>query len=218
MLAWIDIDTVLLDMDGTLLDLHFDDHFWREHLPSRYAERHGMPIEHAKSRLQDHYNSISGTLEWYCLDYWCRTLDMDVVKLKEEVRHLIAFRPEAVEFLAALRACGKRAVLVTNAHTDSLALKIRETSLDDHLHHVCCAHDLRLAKEDPAFWGRLQEHEPFVPERTLLIDDNLDVLESARQAGIRHLMTIAQPDSRRPARMTDRFPVIHGFAEITPRS
>ena len=27
MLAWDEIDTVLLDMDGTLLDLHFDNHF-----------------------------------------------------------------------------------------------------------------------------------------------------------------------------------------------
>jgi len=217
MLNWIDIDTVLLDMDGTLLDLHFDDHFWREHLPRRYAERHGMSIGHAKSRLQSHYDATSGTLEWYCLDYWRRTLDMDIVRLKEEVRHLIAFRPETIEFLSVLRACGKRTVLVTNAHTDSLALKLRETGLDDHLHHVYCAHDLGLAKEDPAFWSKLQEQEPFAPERTLLIDDNLDVLESARKGGIRHLVAIAQPDSRRPARQIDRFPVIHGFAEISPR-
>ena len=41
-LPWSDIDTVLLDMDGTLLDLHFDNHFWLEHLPQRYAELHGV--------------------------------------------------------------------------------------------------------------------------------------------------------------------------------
>ncbi|HBT55971.1 MAG TPA: haloacid dehalogenase, partial [Pseudomonas sp.] len=34
MLNWNAIDTVLLDMDGTLLDLHFDNHFWLEHMPA----------------------------------------------------------------------------------------------------------------------------------------------------------------------------------------
>jgi len=217
MLPWNDIDTVLLDMDGTLLDLHFDDHFWREHLPARYAERHHIPIELAKSRLQEEYQTIAGTLEWYCLDYWRRTLGLDIVGLKEEVSHLIAFRPESIEFLTALRASGKRAVLVTNAHGESLALKLRETGLDGHLDQVYCAHDLGLAKEDPAFWAKLREREPFAPERTLLIDDNLDVLESGRKAGIGHLLTIAQPNSRLPIRQTDRFPVIHSFAEIAPR-
>ncbi|MGD8938682.1 MAG: haloacid dehalogenase, partial [Gammaproteobacteria bacterium] len=38
MIDWTQIDTVLLDMDGTLLDLHFDNHFWREHVPLRYGE------------------------------------------------------------------------------------------------------------------------------------------------------------------------------------
>lgn len=33
MIAWKEIDTVLLDMDGTLLDLNFDNHFWKEFVP-----------------------------------------------------------------------------------------------------------------------------------------------------------------------------------------
>ncbi|MCP4043692.1 MAG: haloacid dehalogenase, partial [Gammaproteobacteria bacterium] len=32
---WNSIHTVLLDMDGTLLDLHFDNQFWLEHVPLR---------------------------------------------------------------------------------------------------------------------------------------------------------------------------------------
>ena len=30
---WQEIDTVLLDMDGTLLDLHYDNYFWLTHIP-----------------------------------------------------------------------------------------------------------------------------------------------------------------------------------------
>ena len=40
---WRDIDTVFLDMDGTLLDLHFDIHFWQTHVPRRYAEHTECP-------------------------------------------------------------------------------------------------------------------------------------------------------------------------------
>ena len=47
-LNWNDIDTVLLDMDGTLLDRHFDDHFWLDHVPKRYADRYGMPLGTAR--------------------------------------------------------------------------------------------------------------------------------------------------------------------------
>src|SRR5688572_6670841 len=35
MIDWNAVDTVLLDMDGTLLDLHFDNYFWLTHLPKR---------------------------------------------------------------------------------------------------------------------------------------------------------------------------------------
>ena len=50
-LPWHAIDTVLLDMDGTLLDLHYDNHFWMEHLPQRYAELHGVSRAMAEMEL-----------------------------------------------------------------------------------------------------------------------------------------------------------------------
>ena len=37
-LDWTSIDTVLLDMDGTLLDLRFDNWFWQEHVPDALRE------------------------------------------------------------------------------------------------------------------------------------------------------------------------------------
>ncbi|MEO1576619.1 MAG: HAD family hydrolase, partial [Pseudomonadota bacterium] len=33
LVAWSDIDNVLLDMDGTLLDLNFDTVFWLQVVP-----------------------------------------------------------------------------------------------------------------------------------------------------------------------------------------
>ncbi len=81
-LPWSAIDTVLLDMDGTLLDLHFDNHFWLEHLPQRYAERNGLSRAEADAVLEPLFREHAGQLNWYCLDFWSRELDLSIRELK----------------------------------------------------------------------------------------------------------------------------------------
>ncbi len=216
MLDWQRIDTVLLDMDGTLLDLHFDNHFWLQHVPLRYAEARGLPLEQARSELLRRYGDIQGTLEWYCVDHWSRELGLDIALLKEEVDHLIAVHPHVTEFLDLLQAAGRRRVLVTNAHQKSLGLKMQRTRLRDRLDAVCCAHDLGLPKESEAFWPKLRQIEPFDPQRTLFVDDSLAVLRSARRFGIGQLLAIRQPDSRQAERAVDEFPAVRGFSEVLP--
>jgi FMN phosphatase YigB (HAD superfamily) len=121
MIEWSQIDTVFLDMDGTLLDLYFDNHFWREHMPRRYAEYHGLDEAVARSHLDAHYDRHAGTLNWYCVDFWSSELALDIVALKEEVVHLIAVRPDVPAFLQAVRASGRRVTMVTNAHPKASA-------------------------------------------------------------------------------------------------
>jgi HAD superfamily hydrolase (TIGR01509 family) len=216
MIDWTQIDTVFLDMDGTLLDLHFDNHFWLEHVPRRYAERRGLEPEQAQQELIEKYRSIEGTLEWYCVDRWSRELGLDIALLKEEVDHLIAVHPHVMEFLEALARADKRRVLVTNAHQKSIALKMARTRLSGHLDRIVCAHELGLPKEDPRFWQRLHDIEPFDPERTLFVDDSLSVLESARNHGFRWLLAMSQPDSRKPQKEAGGFAAIRDFSEIIP--
>jgi len=216
MIDWNQIDQLLLDMDGTLLDLHFDNHFWLEYVPKRYAEARGLPLQDARKQLFSRYKSIEGTLEWYCVDHWSRELGLDIALLKAEVGHLIAVHPHVVDFLDAVRAGGKRVALVTNAHQKSLALKLQRTQLGGHFDAVICAHDLGLPKEDAAFWERLQQVEPFDPQRTLFVDDNETVLASASDYGIRWLLAVLAPDTRGPLREQGRFSAIHDFSEIMP--
>lgn len=216
MLDWQDIQSVFLDMDGTLLDLHFDTHFWLEHVPRRYGERHGLTPDAALGELMPRYQRVIGTMDWYCVDYWSRELQLDIARLKEEVEHLIAVHPHVPEFLSAVRAAGKRVVLVTNAHHKSLALKMRHTRLDRHFDGVVCAHDFGVPKEHPDFWSRLQAVEPFDASRTLLVDDSLPVLRSARNYGIAHLRAVHRPDTRQPAKDVEEFEAIHSFRDITP--
>jgi len=213
---WDDIETVLLDMDGTLLDLNFDTYFWREHLPRRYAFTRGLDIITAKAVLEPHFEKVGGTLNWYCLDYWTQLLGIDIVELKKDIVHLIGVLEGATEFMDQLRKMGKRTVLVTNAHPKSLGLKLEHTRLDNHLDRIISVHEFGTPKEDPTCWQKLQAMEPFSPRSTLLIDDNLVALRSAQHFGIQHLLAACKPDTQRPALQTDEFASFHFFNEIMP--
>jgi putative hydrolase of the HAD superfamily len=213
---WNAIDTVLLDMDGTLLDLHFDNHFWQVYVPEKFAAKHGLPHAEAHAECIRRFNAKAGTLDWYCVDYWTQQLELDIVQLKQELSHLIAVHPDVVDFLVALKAAGKWVVLVTNAHRKSLNLKMDRTGLAIHFDAMHVSHEYGLAKEDPAFWAALQHSEPFDSARTLLVDDSLPVLRSAREFGIAHLLAILQPDTQQPDKNVADFVAIRRFSEINP--
>jgi len=201
-------------MDGTLLDLHFDNHFWQAHVPQRYAEARGLPQEIAREELMARYHARAGTLEWYSVDFWATELELDIMALKEEVAHLIAIHPDVVDFLSATRAAGKRIVLATNAHHKSLTLKMARTGLTPHFDALVSSHELGVAKEQQGFWQKLREVEPFDPQRTLLVDDSLPVLDAARDFGIRHLVAVRNPDTRQPPKDTRTYPAIDRFAQL----
>lgn len=214
MIDWTRVDSVFLDMDGTLLDLHFDNHFWLTHVPRRYAEKHGLSHEAGQEALKPRYQDVVGTMNWYCVDYWSRELQLDIARLKEEVAHLIAVHPHVENFLLALRQMKKRVVLVTNAHHKSLSLKMERTRLHGHFDAVICAHDLGLPKEHPDFWEKLQVVESFKPDKTLLVDDSLPVLRSAQDYGIAHLLAVYRPDTRLPDKDVGEFAAIRDFRDI----
>jgi len=211
MLDWSAIDTVLLDMDGTLLDLHFDNHFWLEHLPKRWSEISGISVTEAQATLAAEYQQLQGKLEWYCLDYWTKRLNLPITALKREVQHKIAMRDDSIPFLTALQQSGRRIVLVTNAHPDSLSLKIELTTLGQYISELVSTHEFGVTKEQQALWQQLQQRLGFDPARTLFVDDSLPILAAAREFGIRHLLAVANPDSQRPSRQIDEFPAVTDY-------
>ncbi len=215
MLNWQQIDTVLLDMDGTLLDLCFDNQFWLEHLPSALAAKEGVSLEQGKAKLMPLLKSQRGSLNWYCTNYWTQVLGLDVVELKAKHRQQIRWRQGSQPFLQWLSTHAHlRVLLVTNAHPDTLVIKEQQTLLQQYMHEVVTSHQYQAPKEDQHFWQQLQAQHPFDPERTLLIDDSLDVLKAAKTFGIRHLLSISQPDSSCPPRDLPDWPHINNLSEL----
>ena len=210
-----DIDTVLLDLDGTLLDLHFDNHFWLEYVPVCYARHHDIALDEAQQVLMQRYNEVRGSLDWYCIEFWTRELGLDIEQLKREVAHKIAVHPFVHDFLQSARTRGKQVVLVTNAHPASLTIKMEKTELVDYFDSIITSHELGLAKEQDGFWEKLQAVNAYDPEKTLLIDDNHEVLECAERYGIRHLLAIHRPDSKGDEKSHERYHHLKSFEEIT---
>ncbi|MBF0127048.1 MAG: GMP/IMP nucleotidase [Magnetococcales bacterium] len=213
-LPWSGIRAVLLDMDGTLLDLHFDNVFFQETVPWAYARKNGLDFASARARVFAAYEENRGTLAWYDLDHWSRQLELDIPILKEEVAHLIRVHPHVLPFLTALRASGRPIHLVTNAHALSLRMKLARTPIGAFLTSVSTSHALGKAKEQVEFWPLLRRRLGFDPSTTLLVDDSEPVLAAARAFGIGHLRHVANPSSGMPPKRSDHFLSVLDFREL----
>ena len=207
---------LVVDMDGTLLDRHFDDHFWLEHVPRRFATKTNMPLQQAKEMLYGLFRSQENTLNWTDLDYWSDRLGLDIPLLKREVDHLIAVHPFVVEFLLFLGYHGKRTFLVTNAHSKTLDLKMAKTRLGPYFSGIISAHDLGRPKEDFQFWPKLRERIPYEPKRTLLGEDSEANLITAEAYGIGYLVYVSRFSSAIHPKASARFPSIHFFNQLIP--
>ena len=216
LIDWSRVDHVLLDMDGTVLDLAYDNHFWFDFLPSRYAAHHGVTVDQANAVLHPEFRATAGTLNWYCLDYWSRFTQLDIVAMKAEVRHRIAILPSSEAFLDAVRSSGRSLWLTTNAHHGSWRLKLAETGIGRYFDEVLSSHDFGAPKEDARFWPALRARHGFDPARTLFVDDNLSVLRAAQAFGIAQLVAIRHPDSTAPKRHIDEFPAVDGLGDLLP--
>ena len=207
-------ETLMLDMDGTVLDLAYDNYVWKELVPEHYAEAKGISIDVARSRLYAKYQAIQGDIQWYCLDHWSERLGLDVLELHRGVNHRIDYLPGAKDFLHALREHHVRVLLVTNSHPDTLALKDEVTGLAEYFDAIYTSHQFGYAKERQEFWHALQEAEGFRMESTLFVDDNQTVLKSADAYGLEMLVEINHPDTSEPVRENTAYTGVMGVADL----
>ncbi len=209
-----DVKYVLLDMDGTLLDLYFDDYFWGHLVPEKYAEKHNMSFGAAKEHLFRTYKSHERTLNWCDIDFWSRELNLDIPALKEQIRHLIEVHPHVVDFLELMKKQNKKIFLLTNAHYKTVRLKFNKTRIGKYFDDVLCSFNVGHPKEYIEFWQKAEKKLKFDKECSLFIDDTEDVLMTAKDYGIRYLLFKARANSRTQPGKTEKFLTIHDFREL----
>jgi putative hydrolase of the HAD superfamily len=211
---WQEIENVLLDMDGTLLDKHFDDYFWEEHVPMVYAQEKKMNFWEAYDMLMAKYKSKEGTLEWTDINYWSDELELDIAGMKNQINHLIKVHPYVLDFLEFCKGINKKIYLVTNAHSKTLTIKMANTNIEHYFDRMLCSEEIGVAKENPVFWEKLERIITFDKKQSLLADDNEQVLASAKQYGIENLLFIAKSSSTKPVIYSKEFPSIIFFKEL----
>jgi 5'-nucleotidase len=197
---WSRIDHVLLDMDGTILDLAFDNYFWMDLVPQRYAQARGLTLEAAHEELLPKFRAIEHTLPWYSTDYWSEVTGLNLKQLKHEIRERVAFIGNSLAFLEAVKASGRQLWLVTNAHPDAWQIKLDQVGLRPMFDVIASSHQFGAPKEHPAFWEALQARHAFPRQSSLFADDSLPVLRAARAYGVGQIVAMRRPDSTRPPR------------------
>ncbi|MBW7981273.1 GMP/IMP nucleotidase [Enterobacillus tribolii] len=213
---WQEIDTVLLDMDGTLLDLEFDNYFWLQLVPRTLSEQRGISPEEARDLVFQEYQAVQHTLDWYCIDYWCERLNLDIYRMTTDVGPRARLRQDTRPFLDALRASGRRTILLTNAHPHSLSVKVQHTGLDQHLDLLLSTHTFGYPKEDRRLWEAVEQHTGLDPARTLFVDDAEPILDAASHYGIRYCLGVSNPDSSTGEKTFARHPSMNDYRILLP--
>ena len=211
---WTQVKTIFLDMDGTLMDLAFDNYFWHEYLPRVYADKHQLEFNDTVNKLKAMYLSQKGGLKWYCTDYWSDQLEINIPQHKRLVWDRIKLFPHVVDFLKLARERGKRVVLLTNAHRDILNVKMEKTKIDVHFDRLISSHDYGYAKEQDEFWPKLAMDEDYQKHSTLFIDDNVDVLRAAQRHRLKYLLCVDRPDTSFQIQDTQGFKSMDNFANL----
>ena len=199
---WQTIDDVLLDMDGTLLDLHYDATFWLKTVHSIVASFTGESENEIRDRFQKELKRHEGTLAWYCTDRWAEFFGIDLIEAKRQLAHLIRYRPHAKQFLEALRPLPLRTIIATNAHPDVIQLKLDVVPLSTLVDGIVTSHQYGVAKEHPNFWTALFDEYSIDPNRAIFMDDSPRVLDAADRAGVREIVEIRHPNLSEPPRTT----------------
>ena len=180
-----DIDCMLVDMDGVILDNTYDNNFWQNQIPGVISKNKNISFEDAKRLAVQIFNYKKNTKDWYDVDYWSNMLNVDI---EAEKRSSISFdRIQLYEGVTKTLNKLKdnfRLILITNAHRKTLNIKLEKYDLNPYFEKMICAHELHYVKENIQLWYMLKSRFKLDYTKTLLIEDTINNIKVGLSAGI----------------------------------
>jgi len=184
---------ILLDIDGVLLDLSFDNLFWQELIPLKLASSKNISIEEAKTEIKKTASKIYGTLPWYELEFWESRYDIDFLSVANKHSSKINFLPDSEKILQQLASLDKRIILLTNCDPRLLNIKANAVPFMQYVDGCISSVEIGAVKENQNFWGPAFRYFNINPNFSLFADDNLYVVNSAIKAGIKNSFQVLEP-------------------------
>lgn len=180
-----DIECLLIDMDGVILDNAYDNDFWQNQIPEVIADSKGIAFDDAKRLAIQIFNYKKNTKDWYDVDYWSNMLDIDIEAQKRSEKSFsrISLYDGVIDTLSVLKNKTKM-ILITNAHRKTLNIKLEKYNLTPYFDEMVCAHELHYVKEDIQLWYMLRSKYRLDYEKTLLVEDTINNINVGLSAGI----------------------------------
>ena len=180
-----DIECLLIDMDGVILDNAYDNDFWQNQIPEVIADSKGIAFDDAKRLAIQIFNYKKNTKDWYDVDYWSNMLDIDIEAQKRSEKSFsrISLYDGVIDTLSVLKNKTKT-ILITNAHRKTLNIKLEKYNLTSYFDEMVCAHELNYVKEDIQLWYMLRSKYKLDYEKTLLVEDTINNINVGLSAGI----------------------------------
>jgi putative hydrolase of the HAD superfamily len=189
------VSDILLDIDGVLLDQSFDNLFWGELVPLELSTVQNISIENAKNEIYETAEKVKGTMPWYELEFWESKYNLDLIKVATNNCSKIAFLPRSEETLKKLADLDKRIILMTNCDRRLLNVKASIVPFMKYVDGCVSCVEIGAVKESQDFWGPAFELFNIDTEKSLFADDNINVVNSAIQAGIFNSFQVLEPTS-----------------------
>ena len=180
-----DIECLLIDMDGVILDNAYDNDFWQNQIPEVIADNKGIAFDDAKRLAIQIFNYKKNTKDWYDVDYWSNMLDIDIEAQKRSEKSFsrISLYDGVIDTLSVLKNKTKM-ILITNAHRKTLNIKLEKYNLTPYFDEMVCAHELNYVKEDIQLWYMLRSKYRLDYEKPLLVEDTINNINVGLSAGI----------------------------------
>ena len=180
-----DIECLLIDMDGVILDNAYDNDFWQNQIPEVIADSKGIGFDDAKRLAIQIFNYKKNTKDWYDVDYWSNMLNIDIEAQKRSEKSFsrISLYDGVIDTLNVLKNKTKM-ILITNAHRKTLNIKLEKYNLTPYFDEMVCAHELHYVKEDIQLWYMLRSKYRLDYEKTLLVEDTINNINVGLSAGI----------------------------------